>query len=83
MVTYKHIAELFSESPRNVGRIMSMNDHPEIYPCYKVIRSDGKIGGYTHNGKNDSKTVKLKAKKLTADGIRLKGNVIDESSIIA
>lgn len=46
-LSYKKVAEL-SGSPkasRAVGNILNKNYNPNI-PCHRVIRSDGKIGGY-------------------------------------
>ena len=43
--TYKFLAEKFNSSPRAVGRILAGNKDKSV-PCYKVIRSDGKLGGY-------------------------------------
>ncbi len=45
--TYKEVAVL-SGRPRAwraVGNILNKNFNPKI-PCHRVIRSDGKIGGY-------------------------------------
>lgn len=47
VLTYKEVAEL-AGSPRAfraVGNILNTNYNPEI-PCHRVIRSDGKTGGY-------------------------------------
>lgn len=46
-LTYKEVAAL-AGSPnayRAVGNILSKNYDPGI-PCHRVIRSDGKLGGY-------------------------------------
>lgn len=43
--TYKFLAKKFGTSPRAVGQILKSNEDKSI-PCYKVIRSDGKLGGY-------------------------------------
>lgn len=46
-LTYKQVAKL-SGNPhayRAVGNILSKNYNPGI-PCHRVIRSDGKLGGY-------------------------------------
>lgn len=43
--TYKEIAEKFNTSPRAVGMILKSNTDKSV-PCYKVIRSDGKLGSY-------------------------------------
>lgn len=47
VLTYKQVAKLVG-SPRAwraVGNILSKNKNSQI-PCHRVIRSDGKIGGY-------------------------------------
>lgn len=46
-LTYKQVAEM-AGSPkacRAVGNILHQNYDPQI-PCHRVIRSDGKPGGY-------------------------------------
>ena len=45
LTTYKFLAEKFNSHPRAVARILATNKDKSV-PCYKVIRSDGKIGGY-------------------------------------
>ena len=46
-MSYKEVARAagFPNAWRAVGNILSKNRNPEI-PCHRVIRSDGKIGGY-------------------------------------
>ena len=51
-LSYKEVARL-AGSPkacRAVGNILSKNFDPAI-PCHRVIRSDGKSGGYNRGGK--------------------------------
>jgi len=62
--TYKFLAEKFNTSPRAVGAILRSNKDKSI-PCYKVIRSDGKVGGY------NNLLGKSKKELLKKDGIRL------------
>jgi O-6-methylguanine DNA methyltransferase len=47
ILSYKEIAKLTGSSRawRAVGNILNKNRDPKI-PCYRVIKSDGKIGGY-------------------------------------
>lgn len=46
-MTYKKVAGLAGQpgAYRAVGNILSKNYDPKI-PCHRVVRSDGKIGGY-------------------------------------
>lgn len=46
-LTYKQVAQKAGSSKayRAVGTIISKNYDPKI-PCHRVIRSDGKLGGY-------------------------------------
>ena len=46
-LTYKQVAQLAGKpfAWRAVGNILSKNFNPKI-PCHRVIRSDGKLGGY-------------------------------------
>ncbi len=50
-MTYGEVAEKAGKpgAARAVGTIMSHNFRPEI-PCHRVIRSDGKMGGYNRGG---------------------------------
>lgn len=43
--TYKFLAEKFNSHPRAVARILASNTDKSV-PCYKVVKSDGKLGGY-------------------------------------
>lgn len=47
VLTYKQVAKQAGKPNafRAVGNIMAANSDPEI-PCHRVIRSDGKVGGY-------------------------------------
>ena len=50
-MTYKQVAAKagMPGAARAVGTIMSHNFNPGI-PCHRVIRSDGKMGGYNRGG---------------------------------
>lgn len=47
VLSYKQVAKLAGRPHafRAVGNILSKNHDPKI-PCHRVIRSDGKLGGY-------------------------------------
>jgi len=70
ITTYGSLARRMGTSPRAVGRMLHYNDSGKA-PCYKVIMSDGKVGGY--NG-----GVRKKIALLKRDGIEVKNNKIVE-----
>ncbi len=60
VLTYKEVAKL-AGSPkafRAVGNIISKNYNPNI-PCHRVIRSDGKLGGY-NRGKAEKRAILIR-----------------------
>jgi O-6-methylguanine DNA methyltransferase len=69
-LTYKEVAEK-ARSPmafRAVGSILHKNYNPKI-PCHRVVRSDGKIGGY--NGGEKEKIFLLKKEGLRIRSLRI------------
>lgn len=59
VLTYKQVAQK-AGSPRAfraVGNILNKNYDPKI-PCHRVIRSDGKTGGYNRGAENKKKILK-------------------------
>ena len=61
VTTYKIIAEqLGTKAYRAVGNALNKNHNP-LVPCHRVVRSDGRVGGY--NG-GTFKKIKL----LTQEG---------------
>lgn len=59
VLTYKEVAKLAGNPKafRAVGNILNKNSDPEI-PCHRVIKSDGKIGGYNHGQKEKIRLLK-------------------------
>jgi alkylated DNA nucleotide flippase Atl1 len=72
VTTYKEMAKKLKIHPRYAGRLLSMNPDGIRYPCYKVVLSDGRPGGYTSRG-----GVGDKVRKLRKDGIEIKNGRID------
>ena len=58
-LTYSQVAKLAGKpgAARAVGNILSKNFDPKI-PCHRVIRADGKLGGY--NRGQTQKRIRLK-----------------------
>ena len=69
VLTYKEVARRAGhpDASRAVGNILNKNCNPKI-PCHRVVRSDGKIGGYNRGAKNKIKLLKaegfLKSKTI-------------------
>lgn len=58
-LTYKQVAIQAGnpKASRAVGAILKTNFDPKI-PCHRVIRSDGKTGGYNRGSENKIKILK-------------------------
>ena len=48
--TYGEIAKKYKLSPRHIGKICGQNKIVLAIPCHRVIRSDGKLGGFSGQG---------------------------------
>ena len=66
--TYKQLAIAIGKpnSSRAVANACGQNPYPIVIPCHRVVRSDGKIGGYSGVGgkKKKEKLLKLENVKL-------------------
>ncbi len=73
VTTYSELANAvgLKNGQRIIGMIMKKNPYPVIVPCHRVVKADGKIGGYTYGEK-------VKSKMLTNEGIKIEdGKIID------
>lgn len=73
--TYKQIAEKLKTSPRAIAKILPSNKNPIKIPCHRVIRSNGKIGGYTYLGKRKDD---MKIRLLKKEGIEIKNRKLNK-----
>lgn len=64
-LTYKQVATKIGKpnAARAVGSALKKNYNPDI-PCHRVIRSDGKMGGYNRGGTEEKKKILQKEKGL-------------------
>lgn len=71
ITTYKRLAEKLGkpQASRAVGNALNKNTKPVVIPCHRVVKSDGKIGGYALG-------VKKKKTLLSSEGIEIKDNKI-------
>lgn len=72
VTSYKLVAHAMNmKSYRAVGQLLGHNPEPDLYPCYKVVGSDGTLRGYALG-------LPEKIKRLKADGILIKdGKILD------
>ncbi len=73
VTTYGELAKAvgIKDGQRLIGKIMNKNPYPVIIPCHRVIKSDGKIGGYAWGEK-------IKTNMLLKEGIKIKTGKIVE-----
>ena len=73
VTTYGDLAKAvgLENGQRVIGTIMKKNPFPVIVPCHRVVKSDGKIGGYVYGER-------VKSQMLAKEGIKIKdGQIID------
>jgi len=72
VTTYKELARALGRPRawRAVANALAKNPSPMRIPCHRVIRSDGKVGGYKLGGKR-------KAELLLREGIAIKRGKVD------
>ena len=71
ITTYGELAKAvgIKNGQRVVGRIMNKNPYPVIIPCHRVVKSDGKVGGYAYGQQ-------VKINMLSKEGIKIKEDKI-------
>jgi len=78
VTTYKEIAQaLGTKAYRAVGNAMNKNPYPkEDYPCHRVVKTDGAVGGYAFGSE-------AKINRLVLEGFTVKdGKVIDFQNVL-
>jgi O-6-methylguanine DNA methyltransferase len=72
-LTYKQIAEKIGspKAARAVGTALANNPFAPLIPCHRVIRSDGKLGGYSASGGLKKKQAMLKYENETGKNASL------------
>ncbi|MFP4646940.1 MAG: endonuclease V [Candidatus Acetothermia bacterium] len=75
VTTYKNLAKALGDqkASRAIGTIMASNPSPDVYPCWRVVHSDGRVGKYSTKGGQSEKIA-----KLNEDGIEVKrGRIVN------
>lgn len=75
VTTYKELSRaLNTKAYRAIGQILKKNHFPETIPCYKVIKSNGELGGYFGSS---LKNIKKKINLLKKDHINIRNNKVN------
>jgi len=72
VTTYKEVARALGcpKAYRAVGNALARNPHPLKIPCHRVVKSDGKIGGYRLGSRR-------KARLLVNEGVEIKDGKVE------
>ena len=54
-----------------MGRILNVNPNPITVPCHRVVKSDGRIGGYAYGVRRKQDI--LRKEGIVCTGGRIKG----------
>ena len=77
VTTYKEIAKaLNSRAYRAVGNAMNKNPNSIEVPCHRVVKTDGRLGGYAYG---NEKKIAL----LSEEGVEVKdGKIVNFETIL-
>ncbi len=73
VTTYGQVAKACGiKNPRQVGRILHINPRPDLYPCHRVVRADGKLAvNFGFQGLSGH------TQRLTAEGVEVHNGKVD------
>ncbi|MDD2916252.1 MAG: MGMT family protein [Candidatus Gracilibacteria bacterium] len=72
VTTYGTLAKYLKTSPRAIASMLAANTLPDVYPCYKIVHTDGRLGGYSYG-----EGVPEKIRRLKSDGIEILDGKVD------
>lgn len=71
VTTYKELAKAMgTKGYRYVGNLLHRNPDPDRFPCFKVVKFDGSLGGFA-TGQKD------KIRRLKADGVIVRNGAVE------
>jgi len=77
VTTYGLIArKLNTKAYRAVGNACRKNPYAPRVPCHRVVRSDGRLGGF--GGKTSGKTVQKKIQMLSRENVKVRNGKIED-----
>lgn len=76
VATYGELAlALNTKGYRAIGQSLRCNPYAPKVPCHRVVKSDGRIGGF--KGKKEGKEIEEKIRLLEKEGVRIVDGKID------
>lgn len=74
VTTYRALAAALGRprAARAAGAAVGKNPHAPIVPCHRVVRSDGRIGGYSGRG-----GIKTKIRLLRKEGVKINNGKLE------
>lgn len=78
VTTYGDLAKAvgLKNGQRAIGKIMNKNPYPGIIPCHRVIRWDGRLGGYAYG--EESKNM-----MLSREGVKIQnGKIVNFEEVV-
>lgn len=80
VMTYGMVADSLGSKhlARAVGKALSRNPKPVSVPCHRVVRSNGRIGGYSH-----PLGIERKISLLSSEGVVVRAGRIDLNRYLA
>ena len=82
VTTYKMIAmKLGSKAYRAVGNACRRNPYAPVVPCHRVVKSNGKVGGF--GGKTSGKQIEKKVRLLKKEGLEVRnGKIVNFEKVL-
>ncbi len=68
VVSYRDLSRVVGVATHLVIRVLKENPNPVVIPCHRVVRSDGRVSGYTIRG---TRRDELKVRLLKLEGVRV------------
>lgn len=74
VATYKELARALGRPRawRAVGNALAKNPRPGVVPCHRVVRSDGRVGGYSLGRGRKEKLLGEEGVKVENGKLRIK-----------
>jgi len=76
VASYSWVARMLGVSPRLAGRALALNPDPIVYPCHRIVRSDGGLGGYSRGGP------RVKEALLRLEGVPVHNGRVDPAALV-